>query len=352
MCKYCNSRGLATGNVNACVAPGTSTVGLPPKIDNYEPCQNSPYAKLPAGLRKTLGDTFVAIETDAKDSEGRKLTDNGQLGLQNTAKGLRVDTWDALDNIPSSLINVYRLVYDRVIALLPSLWDNVAWIRWTWISSSLGFGVIYKDPATAKTAYTGAATSTNANGRAICFEDRKLSWYFHKDCDCWRELPPTPEDAKRDPEGLHLLVGDRPGNPGGDSVHIDPIDPYKFRNEDGTCHVTMDSDTIEHLKQVFGSHQILSPFNVLPDLLKSVQGDLNTNWAQGMDAEKTEVAGIADSWAKEERFQAVLGKPGWQYFQAKVDRLNAIRKKLDGMRPAPAGQAPAVTPAAPPPPPS
>lgn len=351
MCKYCDSLPSAKGNVNACVAPGASAVCIPPVTDNYNPCQNSPYAQLPQGLRKTLGDTFTAIQTDGKDSEGNAPTAPGQLGLQNTAKGLRVDTWDALDNIPSSIINLYRLVYDRVIALLPSVWDQVLWIRWSWISSSMGFGVTYKDPAAAKASFAGSAASSNANGRAICFESRSLSWYFHPDCDCWRELPATPADALKDPEGLHILVGDRPKNSTGDSIHIDPIDPYKFRDDDGTCKVTMDTDTIAHLRQVFTGHQILSPFSVMPDLLRSVQGDLSAAWAHDVDAEKAEAAAIAASWAKEERSQAVLGKAGWDYFQAKVDRLRAIQKKLDGMRPAPAAPAPAVSPQPAPPPP-
>ncbi len=129
-------------------------------------------------------------------------------------------------------------------------------------------------------------------------------------------------------------MGDRPANPRGDSIHIDPIDPYKFRDSDGACRVTMDRDTIEHLKQVFNGHQIFSPFEVMPGLLRTVQEDMNAGWARGVDAERAEVFALAESWAKEERFQAVLGRAGWSYLQSKVDRLNVIRHKLDSMRPA------------------
>jgi hypothetical protein len=333
MCKYCDSLSTAsvTESVNVCVA---EDVSLAPTIDNYNPCPSSPYAQLPPGLRQTLGDTFTAIQSGEKDAEGRRLTDQGELGLQNTFKDLRADTWDALDNIPSSIVNLYRLVYDRVMDLLPSVWDQVLWIRWSWISSSMGFNVTYRDPAAAKRSFAGSAASSNMNGRAIGFESRMLSWYFHRDCDCWRELPRSTQDAHRDPEGLHILVGDRPANPRGDSIHIDPIDPYKFRDSDGVCRVTIDRDMIEHLKQVFNGHPILSPFDVMPGLLQKVQGDMSAGFAQGMDAERAEVCAIAERWAKEERFQAALGKAGWRYVQSKVDRLNDIRQKLDRMRPA------------------
>lgn len=350
MCKYCNSLGTAKGNLDACVAPGPAVVCLPPAIDNYNPCQNSPYAQLPERLRKTLGDTFTAIQSGTKDSEGYALTDAGQLGLQGTFKGARIDTWDALDGIDSFLVNVYRLIYDRVQALMPSLWDEVRWIRWCWISTSMGFNVTYRDPAAAKSRLNGATTSSNANQRAICFESRSLSWVFHKDCDCWRELPTSAADAQKDAEGLHILVGDRPGNQLGDSIHIDPIDPYKFKDEDGTCIVKLDDETRAHLLQVFCGKDIYSPFRTLPPLLDGIQKDLKSAWATGVDAEKAEVKAIADSWAKEERSQAVLGRPGWRYFQAKVDRLRAILQKLDTMRPASAAPVPAVRPQQAPPP--
>ncbi len=168
MCKYCDGLVTATETVNACVAQEASFLSLAPVIDNYNPCPSSPYALLPAGLRQTLGDTFTAIQSGERDAEGRSLTDRDELGLQNTFRGLRVDTWDALDNLPSSIINLYRLVYDRVMDLLPSVWDQVLWIRWSWVSSSMGFNVTYRDPAAARRSFSGSATSSNINGRAIC----------------------------------------------------------------------------------------------------------------------------------------------------------------------------------------
>lgn len=320
--------------------------------DNYNPPTGSVYWELPAGLRQKLGDTFVAIQLGNKDSEGHTPTDAGQLGLQNTLKGAFPDTWGALDNMPSVIINLYRMIYDRVVALAPQIWDQVIWIRWAWISTSMGFNVTYKDPAAAKSVFNGAATSTNSTDRAICFESRDLSWYFHKNCDCWRELPATAAAAKRDPEGLHILVGDRPANPLADQIHIDPIDPYKFRDDDGTCKITPDADMVAHLQQVFVSgHDIHSPFTDMPGVLRQVQGDVNAGWATNVDDEKKEVAAIADSWAKEERSQACKGRSGWLYFQDKLNRLRAISRKLDGMRPAspaPASSMPLPDPGPPP----
>ena len=54
MCKYCDSLGTVAGPVDGYAIPGTSLACMPAAIDNYTPCQNSPYARLPEGLRKAL----------------------------------------------------------------------------------------------------------------------------------------------------------------------------------------------------------------------------------------------------------------------------------------------------------
>jgi hypothetical protein len=302
--------------------------------DNYNPSTDSPYRQLPARLRQTLGDTFVAIQGDNKNSEGRTPTDAGELGLQNTFKGV-ASTFDALDNIPPSIVNLYRLIFDRVMALSPTIWEQVMWIRWGWITTSMGFGVTYKDPAAAKSVFNGISTTTRTTGRTICFERRTLSQIWHKDCDCWRELPPNPDDAKRDPAGLHLLIGDRPRNPLGDQIHIDPINPYKLRDDDGTCKVSLDADALAHIQQVFTSgREIHSPFDDLPRVLKEVRSDLNSSWAHDREDDKKEVNDFGDSWnAGDERLQACRGHAGWTFAQGKLDRLRAITAKLGPMRP-------------------
>jgi hypothetical protein len=317
---------------NKAVAPSARAVQSS-QGDNYNPSTDSPYWQLPAELRQTLGDTFVAIQADNKDSEGHTPTDTGGLGLQNTFKGV-ASTFDALDNIPPSIVNLYRLVFDRVMALSPTIWEQVMWIRWGWITTSMGFGVTYKDPAAAKSTFNGVSTTTYTSGRALCFESRRLSQIWHRDCDCWRELPPDPNDAKRDPAGLHILIGDRPKNPLVDQIHIDPIDPYKFRDNDGTCKVSLDADALAHLRQVFTSgHEIHSPFDDLPPVLKQVRSDLNS-WAHDVEDEKKEVNDFGDRWsAGDERLQACKGQAGWRFAQGKLDRLRAINTKLGPMRP-------------------
>jgi hypothetical protein len=333
----------------AAESPATTGTSLPG--DNYNPHTGSPYWQLPASLRQTLGDTFVAIQDDNKDSEGHTPTDPGQLGLQGTFKNSCPSTFDALDKIPLEIVNLYRLIFDRVMGLSPAIWEQVIWIRWSWISTSMGFNVTYKDAAAAKSALNGISTSSNSTGRAVCFEDRMLSKYWHKDCDCWRELPSNPNDAKRDPEGLHLLVGDRPANPLADQFHIDPIDPYKFRDDDGTCKVSLDANTIAHLQQVFiPGHEIHSPFVDLPSMLRQVRLDLNSPWATGVDAEKKEVNDFGDSWAGgDDRLQACRGLAGWLFAQGKIDRLRAISTKLNPMRPTPAPAGPVRASPGPPP---
>ncbi len=319
---------------NRAVAASPCTMQSSQQGDNYNPPTGSPYWNLPPGLRQTLGDTFVAIQADNKDSEGNTPSGSGQLGLQNTFKGV-ASTFDALDVIPMSILNLYPMIFDRVTALSQTIWDQIIWIRWGWISTSMGFNVTYKDPVAAKSAFNGVSTSSNTTARAVCFESRKLSWYFHKDCDCWRELPSNPDDAKRDPAGLHILIGDRPKNPTADQIHIDPIDPYKFRAEDGTCNLSMDDNTIAHLQQVFvPGHDIHSPFDGLPPLLKQVRADVNSSWAHDVDAEKKEVNDFGDSWAAgDDRRQACRGQAGWRFAQKKIDRLNVINAKLAPMRP-------------------
>lgn len=282
------------------------------------------YASLPESLCATLERTFSAIERGDCDSEGHAATDPGQLPLQNTFRGRFADPWTALDHVAWSVVNLYRIVHDRVAALHAPLWDEVLWIRWSWFTTSMGFGVTWRDPARARRVFDDVARRPPAHGRTLCAESRLLSAYFHEDCACWRELPRSAEDARRDPEGLHLLVGDRPAYPGGDSIHIDPIAPYAFRDEDGRCKVKLDARTLAHLRQVFlPGQEIASPFDRLVPRLASARAAVDARNV-GTSAE---LEAIESLWTDDHaRAQACLGRAGWDACQTVVDRLVALSR--------------------------
>lgn len=302
---------------NNVAAGGPKTVNAVVRTPtDVDPPQGSIYGLLAAPLRGTLGRSFR----------------HRVIGYVGTGENLHAawdvkpaprTTWEALDRLSATDINTLVRVYDRMEAISPALWQHIAYLRFGWYTSSLGWAMVWFDRDKLANALRNTA--------GLCQDDalgerwHQSKWYMF-DCDCWREV--VPANAR---EGLHFCVATKAGS-GDDNIHIDEVDPASSADLFGLCEYDL-SASVPHLAMVGANKGVdISPFWAVDLAIAKAWKLLKEGPMAGTKRGKVLTERLKEKeehWVSHARALACMGKKGFDAVNVILEKVTAIVDEAD-----------------------